>query len=669
MNSKDRVVLRKGCGRGPDPSFSKRNRNDDSNQLRLIFRNSGRKVRSVDLEILESHFNQYVKTVNLVLDEVYKTPEHAEQVGKKLSENKGRAYNLLRAKKDLCYQYNREVRELVYERLHRNALEQAGRIILTDWTRRRLITSAIQHLRGSPEDVVSLLGKRRVPSYLIQKVRNSCGAVRKNGKGYHYSLGVLRQLRSALDTHILCALDIKIKWRGRQRAKISTLMKEDTSEQQRIISLASTIIQTWVMNGYPLAAPRLRSYSLDFSASTENTPSQGYWFSVDKERENEILLHIKLPPGIDGEANERSPYKSKTLTFRFLNWLPRASIGDSKTADTAEDRGDASRAERLRFRAAKFQDMHQQLMNTIEFQHKAYELMKMRNRKSSCPKEAIELEERVNQLRGARRSAPPLLLLRGHMVLLRIPFLSPNGKVSSKVLGERKYDTLAGVDRGIRVPLVLSVKQNDSFNDIMVSFRPLLEKREKLRKHAYRLTSELARKKNNWDKKRSGLPYPASILKGDRHVTALWKKYRRLDREIAHQIASRTVWFCETHRVEKLFFEDLRSFQTRPGLKDMSWFLGANLWGKIIEAVRYMRESLGHSKYSVWTVNPRYTSQTCHQCGERGMRVGSETSTSERKGGEFFYCSKCDEHFHADINAARNIIHVHKSSAVPGRTA
>ncbi|MHA1614098.1 MAG: zinc ribbon domain-containing protein [Candidatus Thorarchaeota archaeon] len=87
-----------------------------------------------------------------------------------------------------------------------------------------------------------------------------------------------------------------------------------------------------------------------------------------------------------------------------------------------------------------------------------------------------------------------------------------------------------------------------------------------------------------------------------------------------------------------------------------------------MDTVRYMRESLGHSKYSVWTINPRYTSQTCHQCGERGVRVVDETSTTERNGGEYFYCSECEEHFHADINAARNIIHVQDSSAVPGWT-
>ena len=175
-------------------------------------------------------------------------------------------------------------------------------------------------------------------------------------------------------------------------------------------------------------------------------------------------------------------------------------------------------------------------------------------------------------------------------------------------------------------------------------------------------------KKNNWENKRSGQSFPTPVHRQDRHIAALWRKIRRLDREIARQVASRTVWFCEEHRVKKLFFEDLRSFQAFAGSRDLSYNLSSNLWGKIIDTVRYMRESLGHSKYSVWTVNPRYTSQTCHQCGERGVRVADETSTTERKGGEYFYCKKCEEHFHADINAARNIIHVQDSIVVPGRT-
>jgi transposase len=110
--------------------------------------------------------------------------------------------------------------------------------------------------------------------------------------------------------------------------------------------------------------------------------------------------------------------------------------------------------------------------------------------------------------------------------------------------------------------------------------------------------------------------------------------------------------------VETLYFEDLRSFQGRRGMGRHSWNLSTNLWGTMIEGVRYRREALGHRNGGVWLVNPAWTSQTCHSCGERGVRVQTETSTIEEKGGKYFYCSKCDRHFHADVNAARNIMHV-----------
>ena len=312
--------------------------------------------------------------------------------------------------------------------------------------------------------------------------------------------------------------------------------------------------------------------------------------------------------------------------------------------------------------------MHQQLMNSIQFQHITHRLARSKQKRHTDSEEIMRLQERVKQLKSSRRSAPPRFLLRGHRVTLQIPFLSPNGSVSSAVLGEREYSTKAGADRGLLAPVALSVETETSFKDLLIRVDSLVEKRGRIRKHASQLTSELTRKKNNWDRKRSGQSYPAPILKRDRHVEALWKKVRRLDREIARQVASQTVWFCEEHRVKRLFFEDLRSFQAHAGSKDLSYNLSSNLWGRIIDTVRYMREALGHSKYSVWTVNPRYTSQTCHVCGEKGFRVEDETSTSERKGGEYFYCSKCDTHFLADVNAARNIMHVQDSSAVPGGT-
>jgi len=181
------------------------------------------------------------------------------------------------------------------------------------------------------------------------------------------------------------------------------------------------------------------------------------------------------------------------------------------------------------------------------------------------------------------------------------------------------------------------------------------------------LRSEVDKRKNNWEKKRSGLSHPGSLLKKERHQDAVWQKVCRLDREVARLVASRTVWFCEEHSVKTVYFEDLRNYQASGGHGDSSWRLSTNLWGQIIETVRYMRESLGHSPYSVWTVNPMYTSQICHKCKEKGIRVDSPESKVEQKEGEYFYCPNCNLHVHADINAARNIMHVHNLSAVPER--
>ncbi|MGY5858224.1 MAG: zinc ribbon domain-containing protein [Candidatus Thorarchaeota archaeon] len=666
LNSVERIVSRSGQGRQPDPTY-RRDRKQIS-QLVSILRGSGKKVKSIDLETLTLHFDNYTQAVNLLLSRIYSSPSRVEQLGKVLAEYRGRAYTRLMKERDLCYEHNEDIKKLVYGRLHRNVLEQVGRMLLADWTRRQLFTAALKYLETSPQDTLTLLRRKRIPSFLIRKVRDSCDSTKNNGAGYHYAMGVLRQVRLAIDRHVLDTLGLKIGWRARQRKKVASLLKDNSVEHDSIVDMVTKLIEQWVKKGYPFSTPQLRSYSLDFSASTENSLGQGYWFTLDNERENEILMHLKLPPGIDGAPHDDSPYKGRTLTFRFLDWLPRAANKDRRKAEIAREKREQNRAESMTFRAAKFEDMHTQFMNTIQFQHSALKLARLKQRKGSNPEKIIQIQEQVKALKSSRRSAPPRLLLRGQRVTLQIPFLSPNGSVSSGVFGDRAYSTKAGVDRGLRAPVALSVEKEQSYNDLLITVGNLVEKREGIRKFVSSLTSEVTLKKNNWDKKRSGQSYPTQILRQDRQIAASWRKIRRLDREIARQVASRTVWFCEEHRVKKLFFEDLRSFQAHAGSRDLSYNLSSNLWGKIIDTVRYMRESLGHSKYSVWTVNPRYTSQTCHVCGERGVRVENEASTTERKGGEYFYCQKCDEHFHADINAARNIIHVQDSSVVPGRT-
>ncbi|MGY5856015.1 MAG: hypothetical protein RTS72_05395, partial [Candidatus Thorarchaeota archaeon] len=180
LNSEDRVVSRKGKGRRPDPNYG-RKKKKQLHLLSVLSQQSGRKVRDLDLDILTQHFDNYVKCVNLILERIYSTQQRAQQLGEKLSEYRGKANSLLRRERDICYQHNEDIKQMVYERLHRNALEHAGRTLLADYSRRELFTSAINLLSDSEEDVLKLLRRKRIPSDLIRRVRDSCNVVKNNG--------------------------------------------------------------------------------------------------------------------------------------------------------------------------------------------------------------------------------------------------------------------------------------------------------------------------------------------------------------------------------------------------------------------------------------------------------------------------------------------------------
>ncbi len=228
-----------------------------------------------------------------------------------------------------------------------------------------------------------------------------------------------------------------------------------------------------------------------------------------------------------------------------------------------------------------------------------------------------------------------------------------------KILGPREYSGNAGADRGLRENVAVSVEGEA---DELISCTELMRKREILRHQTRALSSEVRRKRNNWDRKKPGVTAPGHLLKRERHLSSLWAKVRRLDREIARQVSSRLVWFCEEHDVKTLYMEDLKGYRPPAGNRALSWNMSTNLWSKVLDTARYMRQSIGHPYGGIWTVNPAWTSRRCHVCGERGIRVEDADSTTEVRGGEYFYCPTCDIHIHADINAARNLS---QSSAVP----
>ena len=68
-------------------------------------------------------------------------------------------------------------------------------------------------------------------------------------------------------------------------------------------------------------------------------------------------------------------------------------------------------------------------------------------------------------------------------------------------------------------------------------------------------------------------------------------------------------------------------------------------WAQFRSILEAKAEEAGRT---VVSVNPRHTSQTCHECGH--VDAGNRVNQAE------FLCRKCGHETHADINAARNIL-------------
>ena len=660
LNSFHRQVVRKGLGRRPDPSFRRELKRI---QQPVVDRSvSGRKCSEIDLTVLGQHFGRYIEAVNLVISEVFASKRLAYQIGEKLETSKGQGYVVLREESFLEWTRDNRFGQLVYERMFRNVLETAARIVLSDYTRRKLVNALLGILSSDREQLRRLLSLKRIPADLVRMVKESGG--KKKGSYYHYALTACRQVRRAMDIRFLEILEQGSSIRSVQRRRVRDLMRSSTWLTTHNSAISQ--VQDWRSNGFPFVQPVFKQSTIEFAASTENSTGQGYWFKEDPEREDEIILYIKTPPGITGrERTPDSPYRGQTLRFRFLDWFPRQSVRARRKSQEARIQGKLQRAIQLEYRAARYEDMSQQLRNTIRLQHLTRQLANVRGRKDSDPDKTAELKR--EKLRKNRRCAPPVLKVQGHRVTLLIPFIPPDVEMLNRVLPKTPRTRRAGVDRGLRHPVVLSVKNGtDSFDETKIGRDDLYRKREVLRQRTRVLMSELALRRNNWEKKRVMLPPPAHLLKKERELGSTWTKVRRIDREISHQLAAEIVWFCEHRGVKTIYFEDLRFFQGKGGMRTLSWNLSTNLWGQIIEGVKYRRAALGHRYGGVWTVSPAWTSQKCSACGERGLRVKDSGSTEEEKGGEYFYCPSCEFRLHADVNAARNILKIQKRPTAIG---
>lgn len=124
------------------------------------------------------------------------------------------------------------------------------------------------------------------------------------------------------------------------------------------------------------------------------------------------------------------------------------------------------------------------------------------------------------------------------------------------------------------------------------------------------------------------------------------------DRQAAkHRAQVRTEVFAAVHRVVDkaavVVAEDLtKSFAGRKPLgKNTNRRLAGWTKGVTAEALRNVSERRGSTLVHV---NAAYTSQACHQCGAFGHRAGDR-----------LHCTRCGVVWHADVNAAINVLQRH----------
>lgn len=113
---------------------------------------------------------------------------------------------------------------------------------------------------------------------------------------------------------------------------------------------------------------------------------------------------------------------------------------------------------------------------------------------------------------------------------------------------------------------------------------------------------------------------------------------RKYTDQVTHRVAKEIVELAVEHQPAVIRLEDLTHYRERATNAIHDW-----PFAEIQERVCYKATENG---IPVEMVDPRYTSQTCSECGHQ--------ESSNRYGVEF-QCQNCSYEIHADVNAAMNI--------------
>jgi len=199
--------------------------------------------------------------------------------------------------------------------------------------------------------------------------------------------------------------------------------------------------------------------------------------------------------------------------------------------------------------------------------------------------------------------------------------------IKKEVEIKQSYDGIVGVDLGLRYNAVITLlhKNGEITNVEFVKYRKLMHK---IRMLWHRI-----------DELKSMLPEGQRTSK---RIKRLWKRIRRINNWIAHNISKRIVEIAKENNA-MIAMENLKRLRPIRGKNSRKNNRRISNWvrGKVVKYTIYKARWEG---IRVRLVSAKNTSKTCHICGSQCLRAGAN-----------FFCEHCRHTYNADFNASVNI--------------
>ena len=201
-------------------------------------------------------------------------------------------------------------------------------------------------------------------------------------------------------------------------------------------------------------------------------------------------------------------------------------------------------------------------------------------------------------------------------------------QIKSDLPEEQESSDTLGVDRGINNICTLSDGTNYA-GDKLNAYR---EKRYRVRRSLQMKAAQMKAAKGTRTSTRRNCRRLLSTLSG---------KERRFQKHINHEISKDFVAKAKANK-QTIVLEDLASIH-QSARQRKSQRRRFHSWA-FYELEQFIRYKAAFAGVPVVSIDPRYTSQTCHACKHIGTRRGAD-----------FKCESCGYEADADANAARNI--------------